>query len=130
MTQSIQDRNYIVSEVGTVCDAAGLPRDSRVRTLLVDEAKIVDNPRGYAVRIYRADGDISIEFLPVKGKPYQIGAVKGVRVFADINKRHVSIKLNKTPGMAFKNGKFKVKYQSNDTRKRVVYAETEMEIIP
>ena len=29
--------------------------------MLVDEAKIVDNPRGYAVRIYRPDGDISVE---------------------------------------------------------------------
>jgi hypothetical protein len=73
-------------------------------------------------------GDILIQFIPAKGKPYQIGAVRGVGVYTNINKRTVSVKLKNTPGMPFSNGKFKVQYVSNGETKSKIYAEAEMDI--
>ena len=73
-------------------------------------------------------GDITVDYIPVQGKPYQIGTVKGMGVYTNINKRYVSIKLNKTPGTTLSNGKLKVQYASSGENKRVLYAEQEMEI--
>jgi hypothetical protein len=73
-------------------------------------------------------GDITIEYIPVQGKPYEIGKVKGIAVYTNINKRNISIKLNKLPGMTLKNGKLKVQYVSDDKKKQVVYAEGELDL--
>jgi len=73
-------------------------------------------------------GDILIEYIPVQGKPCQIGTVTGVGVYTNINKRDISIKLNNIPGMDFKNGKLKVRYTSPAETKFVVYAEAELEL--
>jgi hypothetical protein len=73
-------------------------------------------------------GNLTVEYFPVQGKPYQVGEVKGVGVYTNINKRDISIKLNKTPGLTYKNGKLKVRYTSPDNAKYVVYAEEEMAI--
>ena len=73
-------------------------------------------------------GDILVEYIPAQGKSYQIGTVKGVGVYTNINKRNISIKLNKTPGTTLQNGKLKVQYLSNTEIKRVVYSEGEMDI--
>ena len=73
-------------------------------------------------------GDFVIEYIPVQGKPYQIATVKGVGVYTNINKREVSIRLNRVHGMPFNNGKLKVRYTSPDDAKYVVFAEEEIEI--
>ena len=73
-------------------------------------------------------GNLTVEYIPEQGKPYQIGKVKGVGVYTNINKRYVAIKLNKKPGMTYKKGKLKVRYTSPDEEKYVVYAEAEMEL--
>jgi len=73
-------------------------------------------------------GDIIIEYIPEQGKSYEIGKVRGTGVYTNINKKYVSVKLNKTPGMTLKNGKLKVQYISNGEKKPFVYAETEMEL--
>ena len=73
-------------------------------------------------------GDIIIEYSPAQGKPYEIGTVKGVGVYTNINKRYLAVKLNNTSGKPLTNGKLKVQYISNGETKRVVYAEGEMEI--
>jgi hypothetical protein len=72
-------------------------------------------------------GDITIEYSPAQGKPYEIGTVKGVGVYTNINKRNISVKLNNTSGKPLIDGKLKVQYISNGETKRVVYAEEEME---
>lgn len=75
------------------------------------------------------DGDIIIQYIPVQGKPYQIGRVTGVSVYTDINKRYVVVKLNNTSGKTLTNGKLKVQYISKgETKKPVVYAEGELDI--
>jgi hypothetical protein len=73
-------------------------------------------------------GDITIEYSPAQGKPYEIGTVKGVGVYTNINKRTIAVKLNNTSGKPLTDGKLKVQYISNGETKRVVYAEEEMEI--
>lgn len=74
-------------------------------------------------------GDIVIQYVPVQGKPYQIGIVSGVGVYTDINKRYVVVKLNNTSGKPLKDGKLKVQYISKgETKKPVVYAEGELDI--
>lgn len=74
-------------------------------------------------------GDIIIQYIPVQGKPYQIGIASGVGVYTDINKRYVVVKLNNTSGKTLTNGKLKVQYISKgETKKPVVYAEGELDI--
>lgn len=73
-------------------------------------------------------GNIIVEYVPSQGKSYQIGVIKGIGVYTNINKRDISIKLNKTPGLSLKNGKLKVRYTSSDESKYVVYAEGELEL--
>jgi len=73
-------------------------------------------------------GDIIIQYVPPQGKSYQVGAVVGVGVYTNINKRNVVVKLKNTSGQTFKSGKLKVQYISDDESKRVVYAEGEIEV--
>lgn len=73
-------------------------------------------------------GDMIIEYIPVQGKPYEIGTVKGVGVYTNISKRNITIKLENTSGKPLTNGKLKAQYVSNGETKRVVYAEEEIEI--
>ena len=40
-------------------------------------------------------GDFSIEYIPVTGKSFEVGSVKGVGVYTNINKRTIYIKLAK-----------------------------------
>ena len=73
-------------------------------------------------------GDIIIDYVPLQGKSYEIGTIKGVGVYTCINKRNISVKLNNTSGKPFINGVLKVRYISNGDTKPVVYAAGEMEI--
>lgn len=73
-------------------------------------------------------GNLTVEYFPVKGKPYEIGKLNCVAVYTNISKRNIEVKLNKTPGLSLKNGKLKVKYSSIDLSKPVVYAEAELEL--
>ena len=73
-------------------------------------------------------GNIIIEYVPVKGKPYEVAVVNGVGVYTNINKRNISVKLNKTPGISFTNGKLKIQYISTENKKYAVYAQGELEL--
>lgn len=69
-------------------------------------------------------GDLKAEYIPVKGKPYQIGAKNGLAVYTSIEKRRVAIKLDITPGMNLKKGTIKLTYVSrDDANKKEVFAE-------
>ncbi len=72
-------------------------------------------------------GDILVQYIPTEGKPVDVGAMKGVGVYTNINKRNIAVKLN-FKGLIFKNGKLKVQYVCNNDNKRFVYAEEEVEI--
>jgi len=73
-------------------------------------------------------GDVIVQYIPVEGKPYEIGSVKGLGVYTNINKRNITVRLNNRTGNKFKNGKLNVQYISNGESKRVVYAEGELEL--
>lgn len=75
-----------------------------------------------------AYGDILIDFIPAKGKSFQVAEVKGIGVYTSISKRHINIKLNNPAGTILTDGKLKVKYMSNGETKKVVYAEAELDI--
>jgi len=73
-------------------------------------------------------GDIIVEYLPVQGKPFQIGIVKGVGVYTNISRRNIVVKLNRPSGMILKNGKLKVQYMNNSDNRKNIFAEEEVEI--
>jgi len=73
-------------------------------------------------------GDIIVEYIPAKGKSYEIGSVKGVGIYTNINKRKIIMNLNNTSGKPLTSGKLKVQYISNGDAKRVIYAEGEMDV--
>jgi len=73
-------------------------------------------------------GNIKIEYIPVQGKPYQVGSLVGVSVYTNLNKRNVVVKLRNAVGVQSDNGKLKVQYVSNGDSKRVVYAEAELNL--
>jgi len=75
-----------------------------------------------------AYGDILIDFVPVKGKSFQVAEVKGIGVYTSISKRQIRIKLNNPAGTTMTDGILKVKYISNGETKKVVYAEAELDI--
>ena len=62
-------------------------------------------------------GNLVVEYIPQQGKSYEIGQVKGVKVYTNIDKIHVSVKLNITPGMVFKNAKLRVRFIDEDETK-------------
>ncbi len=74
-------------------------------------------------------GDFSIEFVPVSGKSFEVGNVKGVGVYTNINKRTINIKLARKTDAMLTNGKLKVKYFSNEPNKApVTIAEAQLEL--
>ncbi len=74
-------------------------------------------------------GDIIVDYIPAQGKATQIGFIRGVGVYTDINKRNVTIKLNTPSNSVLRKGKLKVRYITNDeTKKAAVYAVGEMDV--
>ncbi|MEI7660828.1 MAG: hypothetical protein WCK34_01460 [Bacteroidota bacterium] len=72
-------------------------------------------------------GDFTVEYIPVGGKSYEIGNVKGVGVYTNINKRVVSVKLHPRAAIALSGGKMVLKYTSAETNKTpVLYAQEEL----
>jgi hypothetical protein len=75
------------------------------------------------------NGDLAVDYIPVKGKSYEIGRLKSIAVYTDNRKRLISIKLNITPGMELTGGMLKVRYTSaEDAKKQDVYSEAELKL--
>ncbi len=94
-----------------------------------------ENENPYLTFILNREGNISVygnlivDYVPVKGKPFQIGAINGVAVYTNISKRYVAVKLNKTDAKFLKNGKLRLRFTSRDTAKKLeVYAEAYLEL--
>lgn len=74
-------------------------------------------------------GDISVEYVPLQGKPYEIGLVKGVAVYTNINKRFMKIRLNNTTSLGLNKGRLRLRYYSNENYKRPeIFAESELDL--
>ncbi len=66
---------------------------------------------------YSTYGNLIAEFIPDRGSPFQIGAIKGVAVYTTINTRYVSLKLNAS-SKDLKNGKIRLRYTSRKDAKK------------
>jgi hypothetical protein len=75
-----------------------------------------------------AYGDIIIEFVPSKGKSFQVAKINGIGVYTTISKRHLNIKINNPEGTTITDGLIKVKYVSSGETKELVYAEAELKV--
>ena len=71
-------------------------------------------------------GDLIVEFIPAKGKPVEIGLVRGVAVYTSINKRNFSITLNNIKGIDLNTGKLRVRFTSPKDSPYVLYTEKEL----
>jgi len=71
-------------------------------------------------------GDLIVEYIPPQGKAIEIGLIRGIAVYTNINKRNVSIKLNTNKGANLNNGKIKVRFTSPKDTPHVLYAEQEV----
>jgi hypothetical protein len=74
-------------------------------------------------------GNLSVEYIPEKGKAVEIGALKNLAVYPELNKRIVSIHLNQSASIDFKSGKLRITYGSlSDAKKQEVFAKTEIDL--
>ena len=75
------------------------------------------------------NGNLIVDYIPVKGKPVEIGRINSVAVYTNIQRRYISIKLNKTPDVSLTSGKLKVRYTSTDDAKtQEIYSEAELKL--
>ncbi|EIA08542.1 hypothetical protein [Flavobacterium frigoris] len=73
-------------------------------------------------------GDILVQFIPEKGKPYDVAAINGVGVYTSINKRKIILRLDTERGKPLAKGTLKVTYSSSGDSKAFVYAASDLVI--
>jgi len=61
-------------------------------------------------------GDISVDYIPLKGKKIRAGDAKGLAVYTPNPLRHVKIQLNKLQGVNYHGGKLHIKYFTSGVR--------------
>ncbi len=71
-------------------------------------------------------GDIVAEYVPAKGKTLEIGLVRGVAVYANTNKRNISVRLGNIKGVNLHTGKIRVRYMGPKDIPYILYAEKEL----
>lgn len=74
-------------------------------------------------------GNLVADYIPSHGKPCQIGILKSVGVYTNLNRRLVSMKLKNTPGVPLTDGKIVVRFTSPDDVKYELLAEERIELI-
>jgi hypothetical protein len=84
--------------------------------------KLVINRSGN-ISVY---GDIIVEYILAKGKPVEIGLVRGVAVYTSANKRNFSVRLNNTNDINLSTGKLRIRYTSPKDSPYILYAEKEL----
>ncbi|AWG20479.1 hypothetical protein FFWV33_02505 [Flavobacterium faecale] len=74
-------------------------------------------------------GDLKVEYISDRGKITEIGGLKGVGVYTEIDKRTIRIPLEKKATLQFDKGKLKVSYTARaDARSPEVYAEAVLQL--
>jgi hypothetical protein len=107
----------IIIRTGKVNVSATLS-DLKITNLQEPEISFTLNRKGN-ISIY---GDFTVEYFPVKGKPFIVGQKNGIAIYTNINKRYISIKLDKTSEINNK-GLIKISYISRaGVNKKEVYA--------
>ena len=68
-------------------------------------------------------GDMTVQYMPLKGNPITIAAINGVAIYTTINRRFMSINVIKKPSINYEEGKIKIIYKSRqDNSKQEVFA--------
>jgi hypothetical protein len=88
----------------------------------ISNLKFVINRTGN-ISIY---GDISAEYIPVNGKPVEIGMARGVAVYTSVSRRNFSVRLKTGKGINLESGIIKVKFTSPKDSPYQLYAEKEI----
>ncbi|HEX5742867.1 MAG TPA: hypothetical protein VFY09_03085 [Flavobacteriaceae bacterium] len=73
-------------------------------------------------------GDISIQFIPQQGTPFEVGSLNGVGIYTSIDYRKMNIQLTNPKGGLLSKGKLKITYNSKNDGKSVVYCSSELDI--
>jgi hypothetical protein len=73
-------------------------------------------------------GDITAEYIPLKGKTIEIGLARGVAVYTSVDKRNFSVRILNTRNLNLESGKIKVKFTSPKDSPYELYAEKEIEL--
>lgn len=71
-------------------------------------------------------GDIVAEYIPLKGKPVEIGLARGVAVYTSVSKRNFTLRLKKSADVNLNTGKIRVKFTSPKDTAYEVFAEKEI----
>lgn len=71
-------------------------------------------------------GDIIAEYIPLSGKPVEIGLARGVAVYTSVSKRNFSIRIQKLKGVNLNSGIIKVKFTSPKDSPSELFAEKEL----
>jgi len=72
---------------------------------------------------YSVYGNVIVECVPEKGNPFQIGIVKSLGIYTNIEKRRVIVRLKYPSGRSPENGKLRIRFTSPDEEKFAIYAE-------
>jgi hypothetical protein len=90
----------------------------------IRDMKLTINRKGN-ISVY---GDVIADYVPSKGKPVEIGLVRGVSVYTSTVKRDFSVRLKNLKGINLNNGKIRVRYTSPKDTPYMLYAEKEIEL--
>ncbi len=71
-------------------------------------------------------GDITVNYISLENKIYEVGKVKGLAVYTPGNVRKVKMQLQKPENINFNSGKFKVVYTENESN--TIIAEAELQL--
>ena len=70
-------------------------------------------------------GDIIVDFIPARGKPVEIGSVRGVAIYTSISRRNFTVRLNDT-NMDLSRGRIRVRFTTPKDFPYEVFAEKEL----
>tara|TARA_B110000238_G_scaffold48414_1_gene52690 strand:- start:2705 stop:3526 length:822 start_codon:yes stop_codon:yes gene_type:complete len=74
-------------------------------------------------------GDITVEYIPLKGEPVTIGLLRGVAIYTNINKRFISITINEKYKFNESTGSLKISYNSRiGVNKKELYTSKNIEL--
>ncbi|NVO03311.1 MAG: hypothetical protein HXX09_11485 [Bacteroidetes bacterium] len=116
----------IIVRSGKLSSTASI-NDAKIETPVNDSIpvlKMVINRTGNS-SVY---GNLLVKFEPVGEKPFEIGVMNGVGVYCNINKRNISMKLQKAKGLKMQKGKITVTYTNKEGEKGNVLAEQKIDL--
>jgi P pilus assembly chaperone PapD len=57
-------------------------------------------------------GDLTVNFIPPKGKTKQVASIKGIAIYTPNTARNLHVDLDKTSGIDYRSGKFQIVYKN------------------